>query len=125
MPLRNTQQADLREIMHDTDSGGIECSITSPSGASETFMVFHSDIHEMVDPGTGAVFSGRRVRVSLVISDLIAAGFGGIRGVEQSDATPWIVTVSDANGVIGTFKVAKTLPSNSLGMMPIELEVYE
>jgi hypothetical protein len=125
MPLRDTQLDDLSEIMNDPESGGVPCTITSPSGEIETFNGFHGDIAEAIDPTTGLFISSRQVHVSVIISELIAAGFGDIRGEENEDATPWLVTVVDGNGREATFKVAETKPSNSMGLMPLTLELYD
>lgn len=124
MGLRDTAAADAIEIIQDLNDGGDEISITSPAAASEDFLALTTDIAFSIDPETGMTVTGRQCTATVPISDLIAAGFAAIEGVADADAKPWVLQMTDSNGVTGTFKVAKTAPDNTLGIMVLFLEGY-
>ena len=125
MALRDIANADLREIVNDDDTGGVDCVITDPNGATASFKVFYNDIHQSIDPGTGDIVTGRQSTIAVLINELIDEGFDGIEGVVDSDSKPWLVTISDANGVSYTHKVAESYPDNSIGIMVLMLEIWE
>jgi hypothetical protein len=115
---------DLIEILHDSDTGGDDIFITSPAGYSVSFKAFTNDIFQSLDPGTGQVISGRVCTVSVLISDLIQAGFSEIKSVFDSNAKPWVIETEDTNGRSYKFKVSECQPDNGAGMMVIFLESY-
>lgn len=125
MSLRDTAKLDLSEIMNDEGTGGVPCTITSPVGVSVDFKALHSDIHMAIDPGTGEVVTGRQAHVSVLSSELRLSGFGGIRAIHESDAKPWLVTVSNSDGIEAVFKVIETVPSGSMGLVTLRLGAYE
>lgn len=125
MSLRDIANADLREIMNDTVTGGVGCTITSPAGATATFKTFFNDIHQSIDPGTGEIITGRQSSVAVLINELIDAGFDDIRGVVDSDSKPWLVTIADALGREATHKVAESYPDASIGLTVLLLEFWE
>ena len=125
MSLRNEAHIDLQDIMHDTDTGGNLCTITSPAGASETFRCFSNDIHLSIDPGTGDVITGRQSTATVLIEDLIEAGFEVIRGIADQNSRPWVMILTDANGISHTFKVTESHPDRGFGLMTLFLELYE
>ena len=124
MSLRDIAHADTIEIMNDPDVGGDLCTITSPVGLSESFRVMSNDIHLSIDPGTGETVMGRQSSVAVLISELIDAGFNGIRGVADSSSKPWLVDIADVNGIAGQFKVTEHHPDNTAGLMILVLELY-
>lgn len=124
MGLRDTAHGDLQEILADTVDGGESITITSPASVSESFYAFTNDIHFAVDPETGQTVTSRQCTASVLISALIDVGFDAIKGVVDSDELPWVVTTTDANGVVGTFKVSETFPDNGAGLMVLFLEGY-
>lgn len=115
----------MLEIFNDSDAGGVPCTITSPTGTSEPFNALHSDIHLSFDPGTGQYISGRQVHMSLILSELASAGFGGICAIADKDSKPWLVTVTDILDNELTLRVVSTHPSYSLGNVSLTLELYE
>ena len=132
MNLRAIAHEDLKEILNDTDTGGVDITITSPALAEFDFKAFSNDIHAAFDPNTGQTVTGRQCSVAVLISELITAGFynntnreDDIRGVVDKTSKPWLVTATDVNGIQGTFKVVETFPDNGAGLMPMLLEVYE
>ena len=124
MGLRDIAQVDMLEIIHDTETGGDEITITSPAGVTEDFLAFSQDIAFSIDPETGLSVTGRQCTIAVPISDLLDSGFGSIAGIADESSVPWLVTMTDGNGVEGTFKVAKTEPDNTFGLMVVTLEEY-
>lgn len=125
MSIRGEAHLDLIDILHDEDTGGDLVIITSPNGSQETFRAFSNDIHLSIDPGTGDVVTGRQASITVLTSDLIAAGFQNIRGIPDSSSRPWVVTAEDANDVSTDFKVIESHPDRGIGSMTLFLELYE
>lgn len=125
MSLRAQANEDLKEILNDGDTGGVDCVITSPAGLTASFKVSHNDVHVAFDPGTGEMVTGRQASVAVITSELIAEGFDSIEGVADSSSAPWLATVSDVEGRSGVFKVAATHPDATLGLTVLILEFYE
>ena len=63
--------------------------------------------------------------MSVLIGELITAGFSDIRGEEDATKKPWVVQATDGFGREETFKVVETRQANSRGLMPLLLECYE
>lgn len=125
MSLRDTANADLRDILNSDDTGGVLCIITAPDESFEEFRVFHNDIQQSVDPGTGEVVTGRQSSIAVLTNELIDGGFEGIRGVADAESRPWLVTITDVVGRSDTFKVCESFPDNSIGLTVLLLEFYE
>lgn len=123
MGLRDIAASDVIEIIHDTETGGDEITITSPAGVSETFNALANDIHFAIDPETGMTVTGRQCSATVLSSDLSDAGFSSIKGVPDS-SRPWVVTMTDINGVSSTFKVVESHPDNTMGLMILILSEY-
>lgn len=124
MSLRDIANDDLKEIINDTETGGDIATITSPAGVPLPFRVLSNDIHLSIDEETGQAVTGRQSTIAVLINELIAASFDGIRGVAATDSKPWVVDTTDVNGVAGKFKVAESVPDNGAGLMVLILEVY-
>lgn len=125
MNLRELAHADLGAIIHDDTTGAVSIAITAPDGAQATFKSWHTDIHLSIDPGTGETVTGRQASASVLIADLIAEGFDGIRGEADGTTAPWIVDASDTNGRSACFKVASSAPDNAAGVVVLFLEEYQ
>jgi hypothetical protein len=125
MSLRDEAHLDLIEIMNDEETGGDLCTITSPAGNFHTFRVFGNDIHIAIDPGTGQYVTGRQSSISVLISELLAVGFDGIRCIADENSRPWVVDTVDVNGIPGKFKVSESNPDNGSGLNTLFLERYE
>jgi hypothetical protein len=125
MSLRGEAHLDLIEIMNDEETGGDLCTITSPAGNFHTFLVFGNDIHLAIDPGTGQYVTGRQSSISVLISELLAVGFDGIRCIADENSRPWVVDTVDVNGIPGKFKVSESNPDNGSGLNTLFLERYE
>lgn len=124
MSLRDIANVDLREILNADETGGVQCTITSPLGAQAQFKVFFNDIHQTIDPGTGEVITGRLSSIAVLTNELIDESFDGIRGIAAASSRPWLVTITDALGRSMTHKVAETYPDASLGLTVLLLELY-
>lgn len=117
----------LNDIAADQDeifANGPQCTITSPAGQIETFTVIQRDNHLQIDIGTGEVFTGHQVSVTVLRKELIAKGFEPY-GVADNDAVPWLVTKADMNGAESTYKISSSAPSDGMGMATFFLEDYE
>lgn len=131
MPICDIARLDFEEIVSDTETGGILCTITSPEGAEEDFRVMSNLISLAIDPGTGLPVSGLQSSMSLPIAWLITAGFynpatgAGIRGVADTDSRPWVVDFVDTNGRHWKMKIESTDPDFGAGKMLMFLELYE
>lgn len=86
--------------------------------------MFHTDIHQTIDPGTGEVVTGRQASVAVLTNELVDAGFEDIHGVADADSAPWLVMVPDVLGRPGVFKVAETYPDAAMGLIILVLENY-
>lgn len=125
MSLRDIANADLKEIINDPDTGGIDCVLTSPAGSTASFKVLFSDIYQSIDPGTGEIVTGRQSHISVLTNELITAGFDDIRGISDTDSRPWLATVTDALGRSSTHKVFDSYPDSTIGLTVLMLEFYD
>ena len=125
MNLRDLAHEDLQGIIHDDSSGAIEITITAPDDSVGVVHGWVNDINLTIDPGTGAVVSGRQATVSVLISDLIALAMDGIKGVAESTHRPWTIEFSDINTRLDLFKVTKSNPDNGAGLTVLFLEEYK
>lgn len=125
MSLAQDAHADFIDIMKDDMGAVVVCTITKPDGSELEFDCRHSDTHMDINAGTDEVVTGRQVSVSVLISELIDAGYEDVRGIARSDEKPWKVTVPNVLGVSGTYKVIESYPDGSLGNMVLFLEIIE
>jgi len=126
MSLRTLAAADLVYILEDNVTGfGYNITVTDPAGTVKPLIGFSNDISELIDPDTGQVVSGRLASVALVISSLTAAGLGLPVGISDSAEKPWLIGFDDINGNAFVFKVTKSNPDRSLGLVTCILGVYK
>lgn len=125
MGLRSLAHSDLTDIMHDEDSGCCDITITNPDGDEVVFSGWVNDIFLATDPGTGETVSGRQCTASLLIYDLIDAGFQAVKGVPEATKRPWLVSFADVNGVESLFKVVQSNPDRGIGLNVLFLEEYK
>jgi hypothetical protein len=125
MNLRETAHADIRSILSDGVFGAAwEVSLTDPDGTTDTVNGYTNDISLVIDPDTGVPVSGRSAVVSWSIADLAAAGFGIPRAVADKAVKPWRVSLVDITGVLHVFKISKSDPDRTLGIVTCTLEAY-
>lgn len=125
--LRDIASADLATILGDTATGfGHQVELTSPSGKSAPVVGFSADISTAIDPDTGMLISGRTASVAFHFSALRLAGFvDNPRGISDKMSRPWSVTFSDSEGRAHKFKVFRSNPDRTAGMITLELEAYK
>lgn len=128
MTLRAHAAEVLRTIANDTEGAfGWPIVLTAPDGfASVESLVGRSqDIAQVIDPDTGQPVSGRLASASLVIQDILDAGYTELpRAIANTAQKPWLVTFDDINGVSHTFKVSESNPDRTLGVVNLLLECY-
>jgi hypothetical protein len=121
MGLRAIAAADAKAILEDSASGfGWPLTLTSPAGEASILTGFATDVAENVDPETGVAVSGRRTSVAISLLSLIVLPVA----VADSSSRPWLVTMADVAGVMGTWKVVEVLPDRALGVVVLLLEAY-
>ena len=100
--------------------------LTSPSGVSQQFTGYGFDISQLIDPDTGQVISGRMAHASISLGSFYELYPGSSLPVSISNARdkPWTVVFNDVNGLSYTFKVLKSSPDRSLGLIVLALELY-
>lgn len=125
MSLFDDAASDWQEILNDDIGATVPCTVTNPSGVSQSFLCRHMDISQQIDPETEEIISGRQVGVSIDLKDLAAVSFDGVCAIEDKKKKPWKVTVANILGTSGTYKVAMTSPDFILGNMLIYLETME
>lgn len=123
MNLRLRAALDAQQIVEDQAGFGWPIKLTDPTGFSSGIKGLSNDIALTIDPDTGMLVSGRDVTISVHTRSLRTAGFSDTpKGVSQG--TPWVVEFEDINGTQGRFKVVKTSPDRSIGLILMHLELY-
>lgn len=126
--LRETAAADLRVILEqDTAGPGWPITLTDPDGNVGTFTGLSGDIAQVIDPETGQAVSGRFAHVSIptatIREKLPTSGLP--QGISDTTEKPWIVEFDDIDGLPYKFKVSKSNPDRTLGLVSLTLEIYE
>lgn len=126
MGLRDIAKADAKSILNDGVYGfGWPITITDPDGTIVNLTGFSNDVAEVIDPDTGVAVSGRIISVALVISDITDAGLELPAAIADAAKKPWLVAFDDINGNPFIFKVQKSNPDRTLGIITCVLEFYE
>ena len=125
MGLREDAEKDLEVILEDPVGGfGWDIVLTNPAGNSIEIVGFTNDTAQIIDPETGVVVSGRLVSVTLRMSTILAAAFELPVGIADRTKKPWLVQFNDINGVSHKFKVMKSAPDRTLGVVVLLLESF-
>lgn len=126
MGLREIAENDLGFILEDVDRGGAwPITVTNPAGVSAALTGFSGDIGQVIDPDTGMAVSGRQAHVTLRVSTLVSLGLSRPEGVADDTAKPWVVQFNDINGTSYTYKVIRSMPDRTAGMVSCLLGLYE
>lgn len=126
MNLRELAESDNRTILNDSSGGfGYSIILTTPEGVEHGFTGFTNDISQLIDPETGQAVSGRLASVSININDILNVGLTLPVGIADSATKPWLITFNDINGFSNTFKISKSDPDRSIGMLICILEFYK
>jgi len=125
MSLRRTAEADLQFILEDGVFGfGWDITVSNPDCVSVDIVGYSNDVSEVIDPDTGMAVSGRVATVALRLSSLQDL-IGIPQGIADSGSKPWIVEFLDISGCSYKFKVFKTNPDRTLGIVTCILEPYQ
>lgn len=127
MNIRRLAESDLKFTLEDDVFGfGWDVILTNPAGFSSTDLKAKAnDISEMFDPDTGELVSGRVAIAVFRISSLIEQGFDTLPAdVPLSASKPWLVAFDDINGNPYLFKVVKSFPDRTLGVVKCQLTAY-
>jgi len=120
MNLQEIAAADLAVTL---EGDGQTLVLTDPSGVSATLKSITNDVSLLIDPGTGALVSGRNVNAALRIDSIRAAGLALPKGVEDGAVTPWLVEHKTIDGQDITTKVLSSNPDRSIGIITLRLEL--
>lgn len=126
--LRLTAAADLRAILEVDSAGpGWPITLTDPDGNVGSFTGLSGDIAQVIDPETGQAVSGRFAHVAIPTATIREKlpGSGLPQGIADTKTKPWVVEFDDIDGLPYKFKVSKSNPDRTLGLVSLTLEIYE
>lgn len=78
----------------------------------------------MIDLETGQLVTGRQAEVALPMGALTQAGFELPEHIASEAMKPWTVKFDDIEGTSHTFKVMRTAPDRTVGLVLCYLEAY-
>lgn len=125
MGLRETAKTDTKNILEDVNGFGWPIRVTDPAGTFADMVGHSNDVADHIDPDTGLPISGRQASVALSMASLTTAGLGLPEGKNDAATKPWLVTFDDIDGTPFTFKVVKTNPDRTLGIVTCNVELYQ
>ena len=125
MTLRQLAETQLATLVESQTQGfGHEVTLVDPDGVSEQVVGLNCDIAQSIDPTTGMIISGRTASITFRNSTMINL-FGKLPvAITETINTPWTVVMNDINGVTGTFKICRTMPDRTIGIVVCFLENY-
>jgi len=124
MGLRQQARRDVQRILSDVDGFAWSIVVTNPDGRSACVRGFSTDVADLIDPETGMGISGRQAEVSLPLAPLRKAGFDLPAHIASEDSKPWTMRFDDIEGTSHTFKVMRTAPDRTVGLVLCYLEAY-
>jgi len=124
MGLRQQVRLDVRTILTDTDGFAWPVVVTDPDGLSACIKGFSTDIADLIDPETGQAVSGRQAEVSLSMDSLKQMGLQHPAYIASEDGKPWLIKFDDIEGTPYTFKVMRSAPDRTAGLILCYLEAY-
>ena len=98
--------------------------VTNPDGKSVRLYGFSTDISDLIDPETGQAISGRQAEVVLSMDSLSASGMKHPAYIADSGSKPWTITFDDIEGKPHAFKVMRSAPDRTTGIVLCFLEAY-
>jgi len=125
MSLREQAAADVATILEDVDDFGWPVTVTAPGGSPTVLVGFTNDVAAVIDPDTGIEVTGRKASVVLRIASLTSAGLGLPKGIQDATSAPWLVSWTDVDGTVWTFKVTDAHPDLTVGIVVCHLEGYQ
>lgn len=124
MGLRQELRQDVHRILTDTDGFAWSLVVTDPDGRSASLRGFSTDVSDLIDPETGQAISGRQAEVTISMDSLACCGLGHPVGIADTAGKPWTVRFDDVEGIPWTFKVARSAPDRTAGLILCHLEAY-
>lgn len=124
MGLRQQARRDTRRILEDVDGFAWSIVVTNPDGRSACLRGFSTDISDMIDLETGQLVTGRQAEVALPMGALTQAGLELPEHIASEAMKPWTVKFDDIEGTSHTFKVMRTAPDRTVGLVLCYLEAY-
>jgi len=126
MSLRTQAEADLASTLEASQDFGFPIVLTDPSGnVSNGLMASAGDIGASIDPDTGMPVSGRRALLTVRMATLTAQGFTTLpEGVQAATASPWIVAFAGPSSGTQLYKVKRSMPDRTLGIVTMDLEFW-
>lgn len=130
MSLREVAEADLATLLESETCGfAWPIKLTNPAGLVKNLFGQSADIAQLIDPDTGVAVTGRLASATLRLSSIFSATPGPVLaipvGIADTDGKPWLVTFDDINGTEYTFKVQKSNPDRTIGVVVLILENYK
>jgi hypothetical protein len=125
MSLRELLEQDLQHTLEDASSFGWPITFITPSGTEIYMYGQTSDISQIIDPDTGVAISGRSAHVTARLSRFYDSGAGLPSGVVEQGKLSWLCRFNDINGITYTFKVSKSEPDRTIGIVTCMLEAYD
>lgn len=124
MGLRQQARADTHMILSDMDGFSWPIVVTNPDGLKARLHGFSTDIADLIDLETGQAVSGRQAEVSLSMQSLCEVGLEHPAYVADGDGKPWTIAFDDIQGKPHTFKVMRSAPDRTVGLVLCYLEAY-
>ena len=125
MGIRQQLRRDVHRILTDAKHGfAWTVVVTDPNGRSAKMHGFSTDIADLIDPETGQAVSGRQAEVTVSMDSLKCAGFEHPEHIAGTAGKPWTMKFDDIEGTSHTFKVMRTAPDRTVGLILCYLEAY-
>lgn len=124
MGLRQQVRRDVQGILADVSGFAWPIVVSDPDGRSACLRGFSTDIADLIDPETGQGVSGRQAEVTLSMGALSKAGFDLPAGIASEAIKPWTMKFDDIEGASHVFKVMRTAPDRTAGLVLCYLEAY-
>lgn len=127
MNLCDIAVADAHSILTDTAYGAARDIEIAPPGSDDFEQVqgWPNDVSEIVDPGTGAVVSGRFISVALSLKSLADAGLDIPTKIIDKNSPVWRIKSPDSSGTIWECTVKFSRPDRRLNIVTLILVPYK
>ena len=125
MGLRQEIRQHAHTILQDVAHGfAWSLVVTNPDGIAACMKGFSTDIADLIDPETGMAVSGRQAEVTLSFDSLKAVGLKHPAYIANGDGKPWTIKFDDIEGISHIFKVMRSAPDRTMGLVLCYLEAY-
>lgn len=124
MGVRQELRRDVHRILTDVEGFAWPLVVTDPDGRSARLQGFSTDVSDLIDMETGQAVSGRQAEVTISMDSLACAGMAHPAGVPDTAGKPWVIAFEDAVGGLWTFKVMRSAPDRTAGLILCHLEAY-